>query len=187
MTEIEAERAMRVAIEAAVKDVLEQVRRAAYQAGRDDALRQMYAAVAAALPTASGSITPPAADDAPSYGAVIANDTNAVKPSDYDAADAPAAKRAPRGLTTRIVTEILSGGFALPMDEVQRRAVAADSRISAKTVYNELYRGNIRGSAYFRDRNARWRLRLPTDDTEQLKLADAPSEREQGEALTAHH
>lgn len=105
-------------------------------------------------------------------------------------------KRAPRGLTKAVLKRVLSHGIGLPMAEVQRRAVSMDSRVSPKTVYNELYRE----PEYWKDDRGNWwllspeqqasvraeQLRLTEEVARDLGLTEAPQEREGPEALTAH-
>jgi hypothetical protein len=168
-----------MSIEAIKQDLLAAIARAmdeaierAFAEGEQRAAHKVWSAVAAALPATAGLSRP---DDAATdeHGAEpLADTSGAVEVADK-------AKRAPKGLTDIILRQVLSTGIGLPMEEVQRRAVALDSRISPKTVYNSLYRG----PDYAQDTRGHWRLRALA---EQLVLTNAPEERENQEAPTAH-
>jgi hypothetical protein len=71
------------------------------------------------------------------------------------------------------------------VEEVQRRATALDHRISAKTVYNELYR---KPELFVRDEDGKWRLRGQNEPSPHgFSFSTSPTEeREIGEAPTAH-
>lgn len=50
-------------------------------------------------------------------------------------------KRAPKGLTDKILAKVFEASpNGMLMEEAQEKAVALDERVSPKTVYNELYR-----------------------------------------------
>lgn len=67
-------------------------------------------------------------------------------------------ERAPRGLTRQVVAAILDQEPGLTMPEIQKRAVLMDSRVSEKTVYNEINRE--KGKLY-QQNLGRWRLVRP--------------------------
>jgi hypothetical protein len=65
-------------------------------------------------------------------------------------------RRAPKGLTKEVVTTLLSQKpDGLFLEEVQELAVGHDSRLSQKTVYNELMRGR---RAEYRHVMGKWYL-----------------------------
>jgi hypothetical protein len=98
-----------------------------------------------------------------SGGSILDNYKKATAPSEPDmfAGATPQtdsrAKRAPKGLTKRVLRKVFEDNpKGLKMEAVQEAAVAFDNRISPKTVYNDLYR---RTDAYFRDDGGLWHLR----------------------------
>lgn len=63
-------------------------------------------------------------------------------------------KRAPKGLTDAVLKKVFEQHpEGLVMEAVQEAAMAIDDRISAKTVYNTLYRET---KTYFKDDFGRW-------------------------------
>ncbi|HWV13206.1 MAG TPA: hypothetical protein VN110_07900 [Sphingobium sp.] len=143
-------------------DIIEQMRKAvedAYQRGLRDGRSEVRTKVLAAL----GGPVEAVPEEAPTERFIAAP-----------------RRRAPRGLTEAVLSRVLDDTIALPLEEVQRRAVSLDRRVSEKTIYNELNRRE----QFFRDHNGRWRLRRP-GDVDPL-LIDAPQEREKQEVPTAH-
>jgi hypothetical protein len=69
------------------------------------------------------------------------------------------AKRAPKGLTKRVLRQVFNEHpEGLKMEQVQDAAVEINGAISRKTVYNELYR---RTEAYVKGEDGLWRPRSP--------------------------
>jgi hypothetical protein len=84
------------------------------------------------------------------------------KPPNDPLPPADSQRRAPRGLTREVLDLVLTESpQGLPLDELQRQVVEIDSRVSPKTVYNELMRG--RGKKY-RSSLGRWHLIGITSD-----------------------
>ena len=169
MTTDSRKKALLELIERAIEDALQQ----AFAEGERAATRKVLDAIGAALPamaqrkalqeeTADAHHDDDASDHEHGVGAAMVR-----------------VKRAPKGLTDAALRHVLSTETALPMEEVQRRAVGYDSRISEKTVNNTLYRG----SDYVQDSRGEWLLR---EDGGELDLTNAPIVRDAREALTAH-
>jgi hypothetical protein len=86
------------------------------------------------------------------------------------------AKRAPKGLTKRVLKRVLMAHpEGMKMEDVQAAAVAMDSQISPKTIYNELYR---RTEAYVKDGQGLWRLKSETRGGNASWVAAQPREEE---------
>lgn len=62
-------------------------------------------------------------------------------------------KRAPKGLLTQVVTQVLRETPGLTLTEIEARAVSRDDRISSRSIGNELRR--LEGSHYRRE-DKRW-------------------------------
>jgi hypothetical protein len=77
--------------------------------------------------------------------------------------------RAPKGLTESVMRRVVSF-YWMPVEEIQKKAVEADSRVSPKTVYNMLYRYP---EMFERDENNRWRRRHHTQFEEGHEPAQA--------------
>jgi hypothetical protein len=68
-------------------------------------------------------------------------------------------KRAPKGLTKRVLRQVFNQNpDGLKMEAVQDAAVEIDERVSRRTVYNELYR---RTDVYIKGEDGLWRPRSP--------------------------
>jgi hypothetical protein len=87
-------------------------------------------------------------------------------------------RRAPKGLTAKVVRDILRRNFGMTMEQVQEEAVATDPRISKKTVYNELYRDP---ETYLRSSKGFWFLKKVVAGG--APWTNTPEEREKAEAL----
>jgi hypothetical protein len=73
----------------------------------------------------------------------------------------------------------MSSAFAQPLEDIERKAIELDARLSPKTIYNELYRR----PEFVRDDTGRWRLRRDSDGPpSELNLTNAPGERGKEEA-----
>lgn len=107
----------------------------AYRRGENAAESRLRATVLQAL----GAPVPFVSPDGPQVRAPAAPDAQPVILGDEDDAD-DSTPRAPRGLTREVVTMLLEDRPGLPTLELQEGAVMFDSRLSAKTVYNELNR-----------------------------------------------
>jgi hypothetical protein len=80
------------------------------------------------------------------------------------------AKRAPRGLLGAAVSKVLTKHPGLKVADIERRAVEIDSRISPKSVGNELRRW--KGKKYRRDNKLHWFL---LGDDAETETAGSPS------------
>ncbi len=171
-------------IDAITKDFLASMEQAmaealqrAFAEGEREAARKIWQAAGAVLPSMvqSNSRQEPVINATATT--FVVTDSDVVDVENVDSLISK--RRAPKGLTDIALKQVLFIDIGLPMEEVQRRAVTFDSRISEKTVYNTLYRG----PDYVQDSRGHWRLRAHGD---QLVLTNAPNEREGQEALTAH-
>lgn len=152
MTQEEHKAAIAAAIEAALAD--------AYARGYDEGGQ---AALKGVVEAATKAITPTlsaAADAVTSFQRALAT----VPETDPEYDPAPKAKRAPKGLTEAILKRVLAHGVSLSEAEIQRRAVDLDSRISPKTIYNDLRR---KTEIYEQNALGSWKLVQTDPDTPQ--------------------
>lgn len=113
----------------------------AYQRGLADGKAAVQEAVLKAVSSLAGAADP---------------EMDSLKPSfSGDEDGAVSSQRAPRGLTRTAIFTLLKVRGAMKMSELQTLAVHWDSRISPKTVYNELKREH--GTLY-REVNEMWSL-----------------------------
>jgi hypothetical protein len=127
-----------------------------FEAGKDSARKTLMHAVEAAF---SGQTSDPDAVLHMEAGAAVEIADNEDEGS----------ARAPRGLTERVVHQIVSTNLPITTEEIQRQATELDDRINPKTVYNVLYRSAHR---YYRDERARWRLKGVPQQTQIFDTAE---------------
>lgn len=161
-----------------MREAVEEAYAQGYQAGAD--------AATASILKAAQAVSGPSIPAGVAHRRVTSVQPDMVSEDDVKRLLVQIKHKAPRGLTRKVVRNVLAHGLGLPMGEIQQRAMEADSRLSAKTIYNELYRGK----GYYRDTAGRWRLLTPEESAnrhaEQLGLTDAPLEREEMEAPIVH-